>query len=74
MNYLFEAMKKQLSIGGKVFCWHDWILLSHSCPRDAWEYAHGINAEYLCVKCGKSKRSQFESEVTRYDGNNRLIS
>jgi len=72
-NFLQQAIYRQITIGGKLFCWHDWIYLSIYFPKSAWEYVKGFDAEYLCVKCGKSKISYMGAELTRYDENNNLI-
>lgn len=73
VNYLQKAINAQVATGGKFFCWHDWIYLGIYFPQSAWEYAKGIDASYLCVKCGKQKADIRAATLTRYDENNHII-
>lgn len=49
---LQKAILKEISIGGKLFCWHDWTSFPEPTVRNHifdWGFKH------LCVKCGKSR-------------------
>lgn len=47
-----QGINKEISIGGKFFCWHDYTCLWEKVPKKHlldWGYIH------LCIKCGKKK-------------------
>lgn len=49
---LQTAINKEISIGGKLFCWHDYTCIWSPVIRNHifdWGFKH------ICVKCGKSK-------------------
>jgi len=72
-NYLQIAIQKRMEIGGRLFCWHDWIYESIHLPSCVAEIISGKNANFLCTKCGKHKLGTFEAEITRYDERGNLV-
>lgn len=49
MDRLQQAILKELTIGGRFFCWHDWV------DANAGELNYRTEYYYLCCKCGKRK-------------------
>jgi hypothetical protein len=47
-----QAINKQIEIGGKLFCIHDYIYLSEKLALYACKHIYG------CIKCGKTKESE----------------
>lgn len=56
-----RAINARISIGGKLFCWHDWTFISQVWGKTAFEIGTSLVwYEYLCTKCGKDKRVPHE--------------
>lgn len=54
-----KALRVEISVGGKIFCWHDYTFICRTTPRDVGDMIRGINYRNLCVKCGKEKRTNY---------------
>lgn len=51
-----EIIVKDITTGGKFWCWHDYTFIHNTYPIDGFEMMKGVRYCVGCVKCGKKKR------------------